>query len=211
MTTITGLRDALRIELHDEDEERWADDVLDRHLLRAAQELAFVWPREQKTMLQTTAGSRDVSTSTLTSLVRILAVEYPAGRYPAEYVQFSHFAGTLTLLVEQAPAGVEDVAVYWGSLHTLDSMTSTLPPAAEDAVVTGAAAYAAIEWASFATNRGNLSGPDAVDDYLAWGEGRLARFHAMLSRFGDSGRLRASRLFVPARAEASQSVVRWEP
>lgn len=211
MTTIADLRDALRIELHDEADERWADAVLDRHLQRAARELAFVWPREQKTTLQTTAGSRELSTTSLTARVRILAVEYPVGQYPAAYVQFSHFGDTLTLLVEQTPGGAENVAVYWGSLHTLDSMTSTLPPAAEDAVVTGAAGYAAIEWASFATNRANVGGPEAVEDYLAWGERQLARFQAMLSRFGDSGRLRSSRLFVPERGEASQSVVRWEP
>jgi hypothetical protein len=211
MTTIGDLRDALRIELHDEDEERWPDGVLDRHLQRAARELAFVWPREQKTTLSTTAGSRDLSTASLSDRVRILAVEYPVGQYPPAYVQFAHFGDTLTLLVEQTPGDAEDVAVYWGSLHTIDSMTSTLPPAAEDAVITGAAGYAAIEWASFATNRANVSGTEAVADYLAWGERQLSRFHEMLSRFGDSGRLRSSRLFVPERAEASQSVVRWEP
>ena len=211
MTTIGDLRDALRIELHDEDDSRWADDVLDRHLQRAARELAFVWPREQKTTLQTTAASREVSTASLSGLVRILAVEYPVGRYPPAFVQHSQFGDTLSLLVDQAPGDAEDVAVYWGSLHTLDSMASTLPPAAEDAVVTGAAGFAAIEWAGFATNRANVGGPDAVDDYLAWGERQIARFHDMLSRFGDRGRLRGSRLFVPERDEASQSVVRWEP
>ena len=79
MTTIGDLRDALRIELHDEDEERWQDDVLDRHLQRAARELAFVWPREQKTALVTAEGSRDLSLASLTGRVRVLAVEYPWG------------------------------------------------------------------------------------------------------------------------------------
>jgi hypothetical protein len=211
MTTIADMRDALRIELHDEDEERWQDDVLDRHLQRAARELAFVWPREQKSTLSTSAGSRDLSTSTLSDRVRILAVEYPVGQYPPAYVQFSHFGETLTLLTGQKPGDSEDVAVYWGSLHTLDSMTSTLPVPVEDAVITGASAFAAIEWASFATNRANVSGTQAVEDYLAWGERQLARFRELLLRFGDSGRLRSSRMFVPERADASQSVVRWEP
>jgi hypothetical protein len=82
---------------------------------------------------------------------------------------------------------------------------------AEDAVVTGAAGYAAIEWASFATNRANVGGPQAVEDYLAWGERRLASFNSLLARFGEHGRLRSSRLFVPERVEASQAIVRWEP
>jgi hypothetical protein len=211
MTTIADLRDALRIELHDEDEERWADAVLDRHLLRAARELAFVWPREQKSTLSTAAGSRDLSLTSLSGLVRALAVEYPVGQYPPAYVQFSTFGGTLTLLTDLAPGGSENVNVYWGSLHTLDAMTSTLPALAEDAVITGAAAYAAIEWASFATNRANIGGPDAVSDYMTWGERQLARFHDMLARFGESGRVRSSRLFVAARPEPSQSAVQWEP
>ena len=210
MTTIVDLRDALRIELHDEDDERWADDVLDRHLQRAARELSFAWPREQKSVLETEAGSRELSLASLSGLVRVLALEYPVGEYPARFVQFSSFGETLTLLVEQSPGEAEDVAVYWGGLHTLDSESSTLPPAAEDAVITGAAAYAALEWASFATNRANVGGHEAVDDYLRWGERQLARFHEMLSRFGENGRLRTSRLFVPERPDASQSAVRWE-
>jgi hypothetical protein len=211
MTTIADLRDALRIELHDEDDERWQDAVLDRHLQRAARELAFVWPREQKTALSTTAGSRDLSLASLTGLVRVFAVEYPVGEDPPAFTQFSSFGGILTLLVDQTPADAEEVNVYWGSLHTLDGSTSTLPPVAEDSVVTGAAGYAAIEWASFATNRANVGGPQAVEDYLAWGERRLATFQAMLSRFGENGRLRSSRLFVPERGAASQTVVQWEP
>jgi hypothetical protein len=211
MTTIADLRDASRIELHDEDDERWADAVLDRHLLRASRELSFAWPREQKSTLSTTAGSRDIALTSLAGLVRVLAVEYPTGQYPPAYVQFSTFAGTLSMLVDQAPGASEDVIVYWGSLHTLDTMGSTLPPAAEDAVVTGAAGYAAIEWASFATNRANVSGPEAVDDYMAWGERQLARFRDTIARFGENGRVRASRLFVPERDAPSQSVVSWEP
>jgi hypothetical protein len=211
MTTIADLRDALRIELHDEDDERWADAVLDRHLQRAARELAFVWPREQATTLTTTAGSRELSIASLSGLVRVLAVEYPLGSYPPEFVQFATFGAALTLLVQQTPAGTEDVRVYWGSLHTLDGSTSTLPAVAEDAVVAGAAGYAAIEWASFATNRANVGGPQAVTDYLAWGERRLAAFREALARFGENGRLRSSRLFVPERTAPSQSVVRWEP
>jgi hypothetical protein len=210
MTTIADLRDALRIELHDEDDERWADDVLDRHLQRAARELSFVWPREQKSVLETVAGSRELSLASLSGLVRVLAVEYPVGEYPARFVQFSSFGDTLTLLVEQSPGEAEDVAVYWGGLHTLDHVSSTLPPAAEDAVITGAAAYAALEWASFATNRANVGGHEAVDDYLRWGERQLGRFHETLSRFGDNGRLRTARLFVPERPDPSQSAVRWE-
>jgi hypothetical protein len=212
MPDIDDLRDRLRQELHDEDSGayRWTDAVLDRHLTRATRVLSFVWPDEHKTTLSTTAGSRDLSLSTLSDLVRIEAVEFPAGQYPPVYVQFSVFAGTLTLLVDGAPGDAEDVAVYWGKLHTLDASTSTLPAVAEDAVVIGAAGYAAIEWASFATNRANVAGVTAVEQYRAWGEAQLARFRAQLDELGQRARVRTASLFTPARDSSSRDVVQWQ-
>lgn len=210
-TTLLTLRARLRKELHDEDAQnyRWADATLDLHLQRALRELGLVLPREQKTTLQTTPGSRDLSIASLTEVVRIEAVEWPTGRWPPEYVPFSVYETTLTLLVEAAPTGAEDVHVYWGRLHTLDSSTSTLPAAAEDAVVLGAGGYAALEWASFATNRANVAGSDAVDDYRRWGEERLRLFREQLRNFGERARLRTSSLFRPQRP-AGRDVVRWE-
>ncbi len=70
---IDAIRDAVRQDLHDEGDERWTDAVLDRHIGRAALEYSLHAPREQKTTLTTTAGSRDLSTSTLTDLIARLA------------------------------------------------------------------------------------------------------------------------------------------
>jgi len=191
-TTIDTLRAVLRQELHDEDAGayRWVDDVLDRHLTRAVRELSLVLPREQKTALSTTAGSREVSIATLTDLVRIEAVEYPTGEWPPSYAQFSVYETTLTLLVAGAPAGVEGLNVLWGSLHTLDVVASTIPTMAEDAVVMGAAAYAALEWASFATNRANLTGVEAFESYREWGNERLEQCREALRGFGRAARVR---------------------
>ena len=212
MPTIDDLRTRLRIELHDEDSGayRWEDEVLDRHLLRAVKNLSFNWPREQKTTLSASAGSRDLSLSSLTDLVRVYAVEYPVGRYPASFVQHSVFAGTLTLLAEQAPGGVEDVDVYWGAVHTLDESTSTVPAVAEDIVLTGAAGFAAVELATFATNRANLGGPETMRQYMDWGERLLRRFHESLRELGDRARVRQSSLYTAADEAGSQSAVRWE-
>jgi hypothetical protein len=212
MPDISDLRSRLRIELHDEDSGayRWEDDTLDRHLQRSVREFSLAWPREQRSTLSTAAGSRDIDATGLTDLVRVYGVEYPKGLYRARLVPFSLFAGTLTLLIEQEPAAVEDVDVFWGSLHTLDGTTSTLPAAAEDIVVTGASGYAAVEWASFATNRANTGGPDVVRQYLDWGERQLKRFTESLARLGDRGRIRSSSLFVPAGEATGQSVVRWD-
>ena len=212
MPDIDDLRARLRIELHDEDSGayRWEDEVLDRHLLRAVRDLSFVWPHEQKATLTTSAGSRDLSLATLTDLVRVYAVEYPVGRYPAAFVQHSVFAGTLTLLTEQTPAGIEDVDVFWGAVHTLDDSTSTIPAVAEDIVLTGAAGFAAVELASFATNRANVGGPETMRQYMDWGERLLRRFNESLRELGDRARVRPSSLYTAAGDAGSQSVVRWD-
>jgi hypothetical protein len=207
---ISTLRARLRKELHDEDDAnyRWVDGVLDRHLVRAVRELSLVLPREQKTQLQTSAGSREVSVAVLTDLVRIEAVEYPVGQWPPAYVPFSLFEATLTLLIDGAPTAAQDLNVYWGKLHTLDGGVSTLLPVAEDAVVTGAAAYAALEWASFATNRANVSGDAAFEAYRAWGEERLRQFREALRGFGREARLHSASLFRPER-RAARNTVQW--
>jgi hypothetical protein len=208
--TLSTFRSRLRQELHDEDSAnyRWTDTTLNRHLTRAAREVSLVLPWEQKTLLTTSAGSRDLSLSGLTDLVRVDAVEYPVGAWPPCYVQFSVYQTTLTLLVESAPAASQTVNVYWGQLHTLDAASSTFPSAAEDVVVLGAGGYAAQEWASFATNRANVSGAAAFDNYQAWGEERLARFREALGSFGREARLRGAALYKPGRS-VSQSTVRW--
>lgn len=209
-TTLTTMRDCLRRELHDEDSAtyRWTDDELSTHLQRAVRELSLVLPREQKTALTTTTASRDLSLGSLDSLVRVEAAEYPTGCWPPSYVQFSLFQSTLTLLTDATPSGADSVNLYWGSLHSLDDDVSTLPVAVEDTVLTGAAAYAALEWASFATNRANVAGTAAFESYRVWGEERLQAFREALRGLGRDARLHNAGLYQPAR-NVSRSVVQW--
>jgi hypothetical protein len=117
---------------------------------------------------------------------------------------------TITLLVESAPAAVEDVYVYWGKLHAVTSGGSTLPARLEEVVLTGAAGYAAMEWASFASNRANVAGVEAVQQYLAYGRQMLERFAAQLAEARERSRVRASALFTPA-GSSGRNVVRFEP
>ena len=196
------MRARLRADLRDEDtaNERWSDDTLDRHLARAVQELSLAAPREVTATLTTGAGSRDVDIASLADRVTIEAVEYPAGQYPPEYTPYSAWGDTLTLDVAEAPAGDEDVVVRYGALHVLDADGTTLPERLLDLVATGAAAYAAIEWASYATNRINLGGDDTWRHYHTWGQERLAAFSKGLAKHGRERRLRARRLYLPAAA-----------
>ena len=197
----------LRKDLHDEDAQnyRWTDAVLQRHVDHAVRELSLAVPLQARSTLNTSAGSRELSLSALDDLVAIEAVEYPTGKYPPSYVRFSVWADTLTLLVDETPGAGEDVNVYYGKLHTLNDTTSTIPAHLEDLLATGAAAYAAIEWASFATNRVNVGGDETWRNYLVWGQDRLAAFMQGLAKHSRSNALRARQLYRPATPPRSRS------
>ena len=160
MTTIGDMRGRLRKNLHDEDSAnyRWTDGELDRHVQHAVREFSLAAPLEAKTALTATAGSRDLSIASLTDLVAIEAVEYPAGQYPPSYARYSVWLNTLTLLIDSTPAGGDSVNVFWTKLHTIDATSSSVPARFEDVIADGAGGYAALEWASFSTNRVNVGG-----------------------------------------------------
>src|SRR6476646_8205183 len=160
MTTIATVRALVRKDLHDEDSSnyRWTDAVLDRHIGRAVNEYSIAAPLEQKSTLTTTAGSRDLSVASLANLIDIEAVEWPVGEFPPRRVAWSQWQTTITLDTVNAPSAADSVYVFWTKPHTLDGSTSTLPPHHEDIVAAGAAAYAALDWTSFATNRINTGG-----------------------------------------------------
>ncbi len=201
------MRARVRRDLYDEDAAsyRWTDGEVDRHIQRALNEVSVASPRELKATLTTTAGSRDLSLSSLAGLISVEAVEYPGGAYPPSYVRFSVWGSVMTLLVESAPPGAESVAVYYGAAHTLDATTSTLPAHLEDLVATGAGAYAALEWSSFAINRINVGGEEVWRQYLLWGQDRLAAFLRRLSQLGSKGTLQSRVLYASARLRASQA------
>lgn len=209
---LSDMRARVRKDLHDEDSQsyRWTDAVLDRHIARALGEASLAAPLQAKATLTTSAGSRDLSIASLANLIAVEAAEYPVGQYPPIYVRFSLWGNTLTLLVDGPPSGAENVYVYYSQRHTLDTTTSTLPAYLEDVVATGAAAYAAIEWASFATNRVNLGGGEAWKNYLVWGQDRLAEFSRQLKRHSNKNAVRLRQLYRPYEPHASQSTD-WGP
>ncbi len=197
---IVQLRARLRRDLRDEDpdQQRWSDAELDRHLQRAARELSLAIPLEAVAVLAAPGGSRDLPLSGLEGLVEVEAVEYPVGLFPPSYVPFSLWAGGLTLLGERVPTPGEQVRVYYTRLHTLDESTCTVPAALEDLLLTGAAAYAALEWSGYAANRVNVGGEDVWRRYLTWGERMLSLFQQGLERHARRNAVRARRLYTPA-------------
>ena len=105
------------------------------------------------------------------------------------------------------PAAAESVNVFWTKLHTIDGSGSTVPARFEDVIAGGAAAYAALEWASFSTNRVNVGGRDVWREYLLWGQERLAEFQRALARYGRRDAVRARRLYAPATPTVDQATV----
>src|SRR5438093_3131298 len=203
------MRARLRNDLHDEDalNYRWTDGELDRHTQNAVREFSLALPLEAKTALTATPGNRDLSISSLTDLVAIEAVEYPAGKYPPSYVRYSVWLNTLTLLIDAAPLAADTVNVYHTKLHLIDATSSTVSSRFEDVIAAGAAGYAALEWASFSTNRVNAGGRDVWREYLAWGRERLADFQRALARHGRRNAVRVRRLYAPAADPVDQSTV----
>jgi hypothetical protein len=215
VATLVSLRGQLRVDLRDGDASayRWSDAELDRHLQHANRELSLALPRERMNVVAMVGPSRDIDigTATFEGLVRVYAVEWPVNQFPPIYVQFQTWQTTLTLQTEQLVPNNDNVRIFWGSLHTLDEDLSTLPAYAEEAVLVGAAGYAAVEWSSFATNRANVAGVEAVDDYRTWGNARLNAFRDRLRAIGERNRVRTSRLYAPADPLPGGDVVQWEP
>ena len=207
---ISDMRRLVRRDLHDEEATayRWSDAELDRHVQHAVRELSLSLPLQTTASLVTTEGSRDLSLQTLTDLIRVEAAEYPAGRYPPGYVRFSVWGATLTLHVDAAPGGGQAVRLYYLKLHTMDAASSTIPAHLEDLVAMGAGGYAALEWASFATNRVNVGGPHAWRHFLVWGKERLRLFHAALARLSVTNAVRSRQLYSPAAAGPAQAADR---
>lgn len=193
---LSTMRTIVRRDLKDEDEEnyRWSNDELDRHITRAVKELSEAVPMPVKATLPTTSGSREIDISSLTDRIMVEAAEYPAGRFPPYYQQFALWGDILSLFGDEVPDG-SNAHIYYGKLHTLDAGSSTIPSHLEDLVATGACGYAAVEWAAFAINRVNVGGSITPDEFLKWGGEKLGYFRSELKRLGRRNRARLNQLY----------------
>jgi hypothetical protein len=193
------MRTIVRRDLHDEDAAnyRWTDDELDRHIAHAVKEFSEAIPYEQKAIIATTAGSRELDISSLSDRNMLEAVEYPIDLFPRSYQRFAIWGDTLTLLGDTVPDG-SNCYIYYGKPHTLSEETSTVPPKFDNLVATGAEGYALLEWAAFAINQVNIGGTDTPKIFTTQGEAKLSHFRKELKRLGRRNRVRISRLYIPA-------------
>ena len=195
---LTDMRTIVRRDLHDEDDNnyRWTDDELNRHIAHAVKEFSEYIPYEQKATKATTSGSRELDISTITDRIMVEAMEYPVDKFPKRYQLFALWGDTLTILGDEIPDG-SNAYIYYGKLHTLDANGSTIPAKLEDLIAIGACGYAAVEWAVYATNRVNVGGTATPKEFLAWGNQKLRYFRQELSRLGRRNRIRSRSLYIP--------------
>jgi hypothetical protein len=186
----------VRKDLHDEDSGnyRWTEDELTRHIGRAVGELSESLPLPAVATVPTTSDSRELDISGLANRIMVEAVEFPVGESPASYQRFSIWGDTLTIIGGKEPDG-SNCNIYYGTLHTLDVDSSTIPARYEDLVATGACGYAAIEEAAGAINRVNVGGTMTPTEFRLWGSERLGIFQERLKRLGRRQRVRAQQLF----------------
>ncbi len=172
---------------------RWSDAELERHILHAVKDFSGEVPYEQKAVVATTAGSREISLSALTGRIMVEAVEYPVNRYPRSYQRYSLWEETIYLSGDEVPDG-SNAYIYYGKLHNLGT-TSTIPARYEDLIAVGACGYAAVEWAAYAVNRVNTGGSTTPREFLNWGNQKLVVFQWELKRLGRRNKVRVRQLY----------------
>ena len=203
------MRTRVRRDLKDEDAQnyRWSDDELDRHIDHALRDFSKALPREQKSDIATTAGSREIDISSLTNRVIVFAVEYSIGRWPPLYQRFALYQDILTLLGGEVPDG-SNARIFYGKLHILDASSSSVPSQHEDIVAIGAEGYALVEWAAFSLNRVSVGGEETSQQFRERGEELLRHFRRELARLKSC--LRARQLYRPATTPVSKTTD-WGP
>lgn len=176
---------------------------IDRHVDHAARDLSNIAPIEQLVSLAVTSGSRSIdltATQAAYTIIKYLALEWPTGNYPVEYVQFQVFGPTLTMLVEDLPDSTQPTA----NLYLLVAMQcnasaaqSTIPPQYDDILALGAAGYAAQELATRLMNTINVGGPIVWQHYLTLSTQLLTDFNAELRLLASRHQFYTKRLYAP--------------
>ena len=179
---LSGLRTSLRTDLGEPSEGRWTDTDLDRHIAHAVRDLNRVAPREMKATDLTIAdpASRAIDISSLTDLITVVAVEYPVGAHPRRMRHFECWGSTLTLFTDTMPVAGAPVSVYYTVPHVVDTDGSTLPSHYEEVVLVGANGYAALEYATYTSDRVNV-GDHTAEQFRAQGNDCLMQFRQELT------------------------------
>jgi hypothetical protein len=189
MSNLATLRDHVESLLKDAPNTLWTTAELDDALRRALQRYSALRPRELVTTLTLAAAGREVSLAGVSGLLRPLRVWWPytasEPEYPPAWIRWDILgAATLFLDVPGEPQAGDVVRLFYATLHTIDGLdgaaATTLAPDDEETVVLGAAGYAALARAAYATEAVTLSGETATR-WRTWAEARLADFELRIA------------------------------
>ncbi len=199
---LSQMRTLVRRDLKDEDpsDYRWEDDEIDRAIARAVAELSGYAPRELTAEVPTAAGSYELDISGTGPRLRVEKVEFPLGRRPPDFVRFSVFGDTVTMLGD-VPGDGSPARIYYTAAHVLDGDTCTVPAHLEGVVALGAAAYAVLALARYTTGTAGIGGAEADGDYRRWGLEMLREFRRALKSRARDSRVRASVLYPQGEAK----------
>jgi len=199
---------SMRTDLDDPSARIWSTADLQRHVLHALTEYQLWKPLEAlDTGHSLTAGSRSVDVSDLSTLERILAVEYPTGQWPPAYVEFQQWATTLTLLLDGVPAATDPLGLnlYLLLRHTVDGSHCTVDPADDEVIVAGSVHYAALEYSFLSAGVINAAGPNTWLRYRDLALDKAAEFRDALQTV--RARVTPNRLYAPIEPRMSRYAV----
>ncbi|MCC7355486.1 MAG: hypothetical protein IT330_17225 [Anaerolineae bacterium] len=188
MTNLATLRDRTESLLKDAGNSLWTTSELDDAIRRALHRYSEMQPRELVTTLTLAAAGREVSLSGVNGLLRPLRVWWPytasEPEYPPAWVHWDlHGPATLFLDVADEPQANDVVRLFYTALHTIEGLDSaaatTVPADDEETIILGAAGYAALARAAYATEAVTLSG-ETPARWHAWAEARLAHLEALI-------------------------------
>ena len=171
-TALATIIARLQIALDDSAATFWTTAELTEHIQRALRDISHHIPLDNKTTISTTPNNRDISLTTLTNRVGIVAVEYKTGAWPKTFQPFSVWSNTLTLTGDTVPDG-SNAAIYWHSHHLING-DKTLPEDQDETLLFCAAAFACDQQAADATNQLTTGGPLTDRDWSS----RAASFRA---------------------------------
>lgn len=174
------LRARVRKDLRDEtpSDQRWSDGELDRHIARAVDEASLATPRELTATL-TSAGTRNLSISTITGLIAVEAVEYPIDQDPASFTLFSLWGTTLTVLGPST------------------ATNTTLPLDTRAIIAQGTTAWA-LKAAANAVDVIHTGGPKAAQQLAQRAASEYNAFERMMRNRRGGQAIRSHRLYTPA-------------
>ncbi len=165
MSTLDELIDLVELELRDTANSNWSTDELTQHIRRALRAYSQVDPIRASAEITLTEASRQMDLSSLAGLLQVTDIWYPyeEDSYPPERPHWITLSDTVIYLAVTGQPEIGQVArVFYHMGHTIEGLdgatATTLDATAEELVTTGAAAYAALQYAQSSINTVTVNG-----------------------------------------------------